>query len=84
MATKCQCAKFKEKEAHAKKQHRIKQRSTPCSLLQASQAFIMATKEGPNYTCVRCNRLMYWKTVIEFKAIKCSKAPDDGAPEQLV
>ena len=27
---------------------------------------------------------MYQKTVIEFKAIKYSKAPDDGAPGQLV
>ena len=81
MATKHQCARFKEKEAHAKKPHLIKQRSTPCSLLQASQAFIMATKDGPHYTCVCCNRLMYQKTVIEFKAIK---APDDGTPGQLV
>ena len=84
MATKRQCAKFKEKEAHAKKQHRIKQISTPCILLQASQAFIMATKEGSDYTYVCCNRLMYPKTVIEFEAIKYSKASDYGAPGELI
>ena len=47
MATKRQCAKLKEKEAHAKKQHRIKQGSTHCHLLQPFQAFIMATQITP-------------------------------------
>ena len=51
--------------------------STPHSILQASQAFIAATKEGPDYTCVCCNRLMYRKTVIEFKINKYSKAPEE-------
>ena len=77
MATKRQSADFREKEAHAKKQHRIKQSSIPCSIRQASHAFIIAAKEGPDYTCVCCHRLMYRKTVIEFKATKYSKAPDD-------
>ena len=43
--------------------------------------FILATKEatkdGSDYVCVCCNRLMYRKTVIEFKASKYSKAPED-------
>ena len=53
------------------------QRSTHSNILKASQAFIAATKEGPDYKCVCCNRLMYRKTVIEFKVTKYSKAPDD-------
>ena len=36
-----------------------------------------STREGLNYTCVSCNRLMYRKTVIEFMVIKYSKAPED-------
>ena len=76
-ATKRQSSEYRENEAQAKKQCRIKQRSTPSNIFQASQAFIAATKEGPDYTCVCCNRLMYRKTVIEFKVTKYSKAPDD-------
>ena len=76
-ATKRQSCEYREREAQAKKQYRIKQKSTPSNILQASQAFIAATKEGPDYTCVCCNRLMYRKTVIEFKVTKYSKAPDD-------
>ena len=76
-ATKRQSSEYREKEAQAKKQCRIKQRSTPSNVLQASQAFIAATKEGPDYTCVCCNHLMYRKTVIEFKVTKYNKAPDD-------
>ena len=56
-------SEFKESEAQAKKQWLIRQSSTPCRIVQASQAFIMATKEGTDYTCVCCNRLMYGKTV---------------------
>ena len=77
MATKRQSTEFREKEAQAKKQCRTRQTSTPHSVLQASQAFIAATKEGPDYTCVCCNRLMYRKTVIEFKINKYSKAPEE-------
>ena len=76
-ATKRQSFEYREKEAQVKKQCRIKQRSTPSNVLKASQAFIAATKEGPDYKCVCCNRLMYRKTVIEFKVTKYSKAPDD-------
>ena len=70
-ATKHQSSEYREKEAQAKKQCRTKQRSTPSNVLQASQAFIAATKEGPDYTCVCCNRLMY-----RVKVTKYSKAPD--------
>ena len=73
MANKRQSAEFREKEAHAKKQHWIKQSSTSVSILHASQTFLMATKEGPDYTCVGCNRLMYRKTVIEFKVQQSTK-----------
>ena len=76
-ATKRQSCEYREREEQAKKQCRIKQKSTPSNILQASQAFIAATKEGPDYTCVCCNRLMYRKTVIEFKVTKYNKAPDD-------
>ena len=62
-ATKRQSSEYREIEAQAKKQCRIRQRSTPSSVLQASQTFIAATKEGPDYTCVCCNHLMYRKIV---------------------
>ena len=58
-ALKRQCPEVRKREAHAKKHSRIKQSSIPLSVLQASEAFIMATREGPDYTCVSCNRLMY-------------------------
>ena len=45
--------------------------------MQASQAFITATTEGPDYTRVCCNHLMYRKTVLEFKVFKYSKAPEE-------
>ena len=77
MASKRQSDDYREREAQAKRQCRIRERSTASSILQASQAFIAATKEGPDYMCVCCNRLMYRKTVIEFKVTKYSKAPDD-------
>ena len=76
-ATKRQSSEYRKKEAQAIKQCRIKQRSAPSNILKASQAFLTATKEGPDYMCVCCNRLMYRKTVIEFKVTKYSKAPDD-------
>ena len=51
MANKQQSDEFREK-AHAKKQHRIKQSSTSVSTLHTSQTFLMATKEGPDYSDV--------------------------------
>ena len=41
-------------------------------LMEASHA---ATKDGPNFVCISCNRLMYRKTVQEFHVSKYSKAP---------
>ena len=72
-ATKCQSSEYREREAQAKKQCCIKQKSTSSNVLQASQAFIAATKEGPDYTCLCCNRLMHRKTVIEFKKPNTAK-----------
>jgi hypothetical protein len=77
MATKRHRTEYREIEAQGKKQSRMRQKSTPSSVLQASQAFITATKEGPDYTCACCNRLMYRKTVIEFKISKYSKVPEE-------
>ena len=50
----------RQEERIAHKQRRIGQSST---LFAASQAFISAVKEGPDYVCVCCNRLTYRKTV---------------------
>ena len=84
-ATKRQCPEFREREAHAKKESRIRQACTPSTIIQASDVFIRATKEGPDYICICCNRLMYRKTVIEFKLTKYDKAPEDfTAPSLLV
>ena len=43
--------------------------------MEASHAFISATKDGPDYMCVSCNRLMYHKTVQEFHASKYDRHP---------
>ena len=63
----------RQEERIAQKQ-RIGQSST---LLEASQAFISAIKEGPDYVCVCCNRLMYRKTVQQFKGLNYDKAPSE-------
>ena len=76
-AAKRHCPEFREKEAHAKKQNQIRWSCSPSTIIQASEAFIRATKEGPDYICVSCDRLMYRKTVIEFKFTKYSQAPED-------
>ena len=47
------------------------------SQMEASHAFISATKEGTDYVCVSCNRLMYRKTVQEFQVSKYNKAPSE-------
>ena len=76
-ATERQCPEFRAKEMHAMKQNRIRRGCTPTTIIQASEAFIRATKEGPDYICICCNRLMYRKTVIEFKLTKYNKTPED-------
>ena len=40
-----------------------------------SNTFIQACKDGPDYVCNCCNRLMYRKTVTEFSGAKYLKAP---------
>ena len=35
--------------------------------------FTEATKKGPDYVCICCNRLIYHKTVQVFANSKCSK-----------
>ena len=58
----------------AQSQRRIRLNST---LLEASRAFTSAIKEGPDYVCVCCNRLMYHKTVLEFQMSRYDKAPSN-------
>ena len=65
----------KQQERAGKRQRRIIQSSMSISLSKASQAFISATNEGPDYVCVCCNRLMYRKTVQEYELTKYSNAP---------
>ena len=64
----------RQEERIAQKQRRIVQSST---LFEAAQAFISAIKEGPDYVCVCCNRLMYRKTVQQFKEFNYDKAPSE-------
>ena len=52
--------------------------------MEASHAFVSATKEGPDYVCVCCNRLMYRKTVQEFQASMYDKAPSEFAVSEFV
>ena len=44
-----------------------------CKAYRTSQMFTSAIKEGPDYVCTCCHRLMYHKTVVEFNASKYSK-----------
>ena len=67
MDAKRQCTEFREKEAqakatkqqwpefrtHVKKQSWIRQACTPSTIIQACDVFIRATKEGPDYICIR-------------------------------
>ena len=55
----------------------IGSRQSQLSLMEASHAFISATKEGPEYICMSCNRLMYRKIVQEFQVFKYDKAPEE-------
>ena len=61
--------------------HSIRKRtslsSNQLSMMEASHAFISATKEGPDYVCVSCNWLMYCKTVQEFQVSKYDRAPSE-------
>ena len=53
-------------ESAAKKQRRIQPKCSAQSIQAISELFIAATKEGPDYICTCCHRLMYRKTVLEY------------------
>ena len=57
-------------ESAAKKRQKIQQKCCAQSIQSISQLFITATKKGPDYICTCCHRLMYRKTVLEFKISK--------------
>ena len=56
-----------------RKRHSVNSSQLNDTLLQASNSFTKAMKEGPHYICVSCNRLMYRKTVIQFQLSKYDK-----------
>lgn len=43
----------------------------------ASESFAAAVREGPDYVCTCCHRLMYRKTVAEFNPTKYKKLSED-------
>ena len=65
------------KESVAKKQQRKKRGSAANNLEEVSQKFLSAVREGPEYICNCCHRLMYQKTVVEFHLRKYSKLSED-------
>ena len=69
----------RQEESAAKKQRRIQRKCSAQSTQAISQLFIAATKEGPDYICTCCHRLMYRKTVLEYKISKYTKAPQEFA-----
>ena len=71
--------KRRQQESTAKKQPRIKQHVAIQSIEEISQLFISAVKDGPDYICACCHRLMYRKTVLEFKISKHTKVPEEFA-----
>ena len=58
------------KESTARKQRRVQRSSV-------SKVFNKTVKEGPDYACTCCHRLIYRQTVLGFKVDKYSKAPKD-------
>ena len=46
------------------------------SIEDASRFFLAAVKEGPDFVCTCCHRLMYRKTVIQFRPAKYTKLSD--------
>ena len=53
---------------------RTASRRSNVSIDNAVESFINKTKEGPNYICVSCQRLMYRQTVVSFTKSKYTKA----------
>ena len=64
------------REAAARKQRRMLQASTQ-SIEEVSYSFAAAVKDGPDYVCTCCHRLMYQKTVIDFRPTKHTKLPEE-------
>lgn len=60
----------------ARKQRRLRNVSSK-TIEDAARSFAAAVKEGPDYVCTCCHRLMYHKTVVEFKPSKYSKLSED-------
>ena len=54
-------------------------RSSVYSLDYYIQQFNQAIREGPYYICVACNRLLYRKTVLQFKKNNYNSIPPGGA-----
>ena len=71
--------KLKQQDSSAKREQRIKQHSAVRSVEEVSKVFLSAVKEGPDYICACCHRLMYRKTVLEFNISKYTKAPEEFA-----
>ena len=62
----------------ARKQQRIQRSSIhSASVEDASKCFSSAVKEGPDYVCTCCHRLMYRKTEVQFKPTKYSKFSEE-------
>ena len=63
-------------ESAVKRQQRVRRASSQ-GIEDASRSFAAAVREGPDYVCTCCHRLMYRKTVLEFKATKYSKLSEN-------
>ena len=61
--------------AITRRQKRVSTMSTQ-SIKDASRFFLAAVKEGPDFVCTCCHRLMYRKTVIQFRLAKYTKLSD--------
>ena len=64
-------------EENAAKRQRRATRMSSQNIGDVSQIFAAAMREGPDYVCTCCHRLMYRKTVVEFKPNKYSKLSED-------
>ena len=61
--------------AITRRKKRVSTMSTQ-SIEDASRFFLAAVKEGPDFVCTCCHRLMYRKTVIQFRLAKYTKLSD--------
>ena len=58
---------IRQKNTQEHKRQRTEERSRVQTVQNVSNLFSSAVKEGPDYVCTCCHRLMYRKTVVEFK-----------------